>query len=123
MDRAINWIARPAEFDPAGNVVRLGARAAAVGATPAPRRAPRDLTPDLLAEVADIYREAKRSKRFVRPHPTQAVADNYLIPYDRAAKWVGRARDAGLLEGGRKDRTRAASVRFTPTTDEGSNKQ
>jgi hypothetical protein len=118
MVQAVAWIARPAEVDVAGNVVRLGARAATVGAAPAPRQPPREITADLLAEVADIYREAKRSKRFARPHPTQAVADNYLIPYDRAAKWVGRARDAGILEGGRKARGQIGSVRFSTEAPE-----
>lgn len=130
MDEALRWIARPAEFDAVGNVVRLGARsslkAATVGAAPAPRRAQRSLTPELLAQVADTYREARavpRSKRFGRPQPTYAIKDKYGVSYDTAAKWVAKARDAGLLEGGRKDRTRAASVRFTPTTDEGSNRR
>ncbi len=131
MDQAVAWIARPAEFDAVGNVVRLGARssvrAGAVSAAPAPRRAQRSLTPELLAQVADTYRETRavpRSKRFGRPQPTQAVADKFTAGvYSTAARWVMAARDAGLLEGGRKDRTRAASVRFTPTTDEGSNKQ
>jgi hypothetical protein len=126
MDQAVDWIARPAEFDAVGNVVRLGARssvrAGAVSAALAPRRAQRSLTPELLAQVADTYRETRavpRSKRFGRPRPTQAVADKFTASYSTAAKWVTKARDAGLLEGGRKDRTRAASVRFTQTTDEG----
>jgi len=125
MDQAVNWIARPAEFDTVGNVVRLGARSSlresAVDAAPAPRRAPRSLTPELLAQVAETYQEAKaipRSRRFGRPQPTQAVADKFTVPYNTATKWVGHARDAGLLEGGRKERARTGSVRFSTDAPE-----
>jgi transposase-like protein len=126
MDQAVSWIARPAEFDAVGNVVRLGARSslrdAAVSAAPSPRRAQRSLTPEFLAQVAETYKEAKavpRSKRFGRPRPTQAVAEKYTADvYSTAAKWVAKARDAGLLEGGRKARTPAASVRFSTEAPE-----
>lgn len=124
MDQALKWIARPAEFDANGNVVRLGARSsgreAAVSGTPAPRRTARFLTPELLAEVAAIYREANARPRMGgHLQPTQAVADQLWTTRPTAARWVMKARDAGLLDGGKKARTRTASVRFT-TSHEGS---
>jgi hypothetical protein len=122
MTRALEWIARPAEFDTGGNVVRLGARLSAreagITAAPARRRTSRSITPELLAQVAAVYRAAQavpRSERIGRPQPTQAVADSLAVGvYSTAAKWVSAARDAGLLEGGHKTRgPRAASVRFS----------
>ncbi len=125
MDQALKWIARPAEFDANGNVVRLGARLsgreAAVSGAPAPRRTARSLTPELLAQVTTIYREANARPRMGgHLQPTQAVADQLTAGVrSTAARWVMKARDAGLLEGGKKARTRTASVRFT-TSHEGS---
>jgi hypothetical protein len=121
MDRALKWIARPAEFDINGNVVRLGPRLSlqetGVTSAPPPRRTPRAIDHEWLVQVAAVYREAQavpRSKRIGRPQPTQAVANKYLAAYSTAAKWVSAARDAGLLEGGHKTRgPRAASVRFS----------
>ena len=122
MDRALKWIARPAEFDINGNVVRLGPRLSlqetGVTSAPPPRRTPRSIDHEWLAQVAAVYREAQavpRSKRIGRPQPTQAVADSLAAGvYSTAAKWVSAARDAGLLEGGHKTRgPRAASVRFS----------
>lgn len=47
-----------------------------------------------LEEVADIYKNAPRSK------PTQAVKDHYPHwSYPTVVRWVRSARDAGLLEG------------------------
>jgi hypothetical protein len=129
MALALKWIARPAEFDANGNVVRLGPRLSlqetGIASAPSPRRTPRTIDHEWLARVAAVYREAQavpRSKRFGRPQPTQAVADTLAVGvYSTAAKWVSAARDAGLLEGGRKARTRTASVRFT-ASHEGSTK-
>lgn len=55
---------------------------------------PRELGPEKLAQVARVYREAYLAEG----KPTQAVAEKWGVPYSTAARWVGTARRAGLLE-------------------------
>lgn len=66
--------------------------AAATAWPDAVRRRPlrRDLTPDLLAEVAQVYRGASRN-------PRAAVADHFGVSNPTASRWIAAARDADLL--------------------------
>ena len=51
------------------------------------------VTDELLAEVAEVYRDANSHGSA----PTQAVADYFQRPRSTAAKWVQRARAEGFL--------------------------
>ncbi|MFR9796580.1 hypothetical protein ACL02U_11850 [Streptomyces sp. MS06] len=46
-----------------------------------------------LDEVASAYTKARKNGQ----GPTRAVADHFNVAHSTAAKWVGRARTAGLL--------------------------
>lgn len=53
----------------------------------------RRLTPDHLQEVADVYEKAQKAGE----PPTRAVQYHFDVSHSTAAKWVGKARTAGLL--------------------------
>lgn len=57
-----------------------------------PRRR-RNITPELLAEVATVYREAMVAGN----PPTQAVAEHFTTSHRTATRWVAEARSAGAL--------------------------
>lgn len=54
----------------------------------------RVLTPELLAEVAEVYAAARATRVRVRV----AVAQRWLIPENTARNWIAAARRAGLLD-------------------------
>lgn len=54
------------------------------------RQRRRDLTPTLLREVADVYREGGRT-------PTEAVRQHFVVSRATASRWVRAARDEGIL--------------------------
>src|SRR5207245_2076856 len=54
---------------------------------------PRQYPDDHLVRVASIYRQAWEAHR----PPTKAVAENLHLSHSAAAKWVAKAREAGLL--------------------------
>ncbi|GHF25330.1 hypothetical protein ACWD4B_09905 [Streptomyces sp. NPDC002536] len=63
---------------------------------PPPAQGPggrRNLTPEHLATVAEVYRTAHEQGQ----PPTKTVADHFDISHSTAAKWVGAARKQGLL--------------------------
>lgn len=53
----------------------------------------RSVTKQLLAEVAEVYRESAAAGR----PPTQAVAAHFTATHSSAARWVREARRAGVL--------------------------
>lgn len=53
----------------------------------------RQITPEHLAEVASVYLAAQE----VGAPPTRAVQGEFEVSHSTAAKWVGKARTAGLL--------------------------
>jgi hypothetical protein len=55
----------------------------------------RVLTPALLAEVAAVYRDARRDGTPVRV----AVAQRWIIPENTARNWIAAARREGLIPG------------------------
>lgn len=54
----------------------------------------RVLTPDLLAEVAQVYAQARCEGVRVRA----AVAEHWVIPENTARNWISAARRAGLID-------------------------
>ena len=56
-------------------------------------RTNRRVTPALLREVADVYRDALADGR----HPTREVKDHYFVSERQAGNYVQRARAAGFL--------------------------
>jgi hypothetical protein len=66
--------------------------AAQASGIPAPVRR-RLVTPDLLKEVAQAYRDAVAAS----VPPTKAIAERYLTTHSTAARWVREARIAGIL--------------------------
>lgn len=64
-------------------------------ASRAPQTRRRDrITPDLLREVAEVYRGAQAAGR----PTTQAVAEHFTKAEGTAAKWVWRARRGGFID-------------------------
>lgn len=57
------------------------------------RGRPAGYGPDHLSKVANLYSEAWLAGL----HPTKAVAEEFSVSRSAAAKWVARARQAGLL--------------------------
>lgn len=53
----------------------------------------RVLTAELLAEVADVYQQARRDGTPVRV----AVAERWILPLNTARNWIDAARRAGLI--------------------------
>lgn len=74
------------------------------GKRPAVGRRRNRITPQLLDEVAQVYREAFDAGTA----PTQAVGTHFGIPHSTAANWVTRARRDGQL--GPADGTRGGEV-------------
>lgn len=62
----------------------------ALGAIQGARKA-RKITPDLLREVAAVYRAN------IRGNPTQAIADRFGVSHRQASNYRKRAEEAGLL--------------------------
>ncbi|MGI5436195.1 hypothetical protein ACQEV4_01435 [Streptomyces shenzhenensis] len=52
------------------------------------------ITAQHLEEVASVYAQASK----VGEPPTRAVAEHFSVAHSTAAKWVGKARQAGLLK-------------------------
>lgn len=55
---------------------------------------PREVGEDLLRAVAEFYVEARKTT----DKPTQAVASHWHKSFSTAARWIGAARKAGILE-------------------------
>lgn len=51
------------------------------------------VTPEVLAEVAEVYRTAWKAGR----NPTKTVAEHFHKSHSTAARWVGQARKIGAL--------------------------
>jgi hypothetical protein len=64
--------------------------------TPGIRHPRRKVTPDLLAQVANVYRANRPSGK-----PTTAVREHFDLAESTASLYVKRARDAGLDMGDR----------------------
>lgn len=81
LGRSLDWV--PGHQDAFSEALAIG--------NPASRWA---LTEDHLAEVARVYREAVASRERT---PVNAVATHFGRPRPTAARWVQKARQAGLL--------------------------
>ncbi|MEV6299216.1 hypothetical protein AB0M02_07405 [Actinoplanes sp. NPDC051861] len=99
LELATRYVAVPVERDASGRVrarplaladVRAGVTLPAVRA--ARRRARSRITPSILSEVADVYRQHDGRS------PTRAVQQHFGLVSERTARfWVKRSRDAGFL--------------------------
>jgi hypothetical protein len=82
------------------------------------RRRRREVTPELLAEVAEVYRGSNPRK------PTESVAAYYGVSQATASRWIKAARDSGLLEpapprvGGRTSSKRKNTTKGTTTREQ-----
>ena len=76
------------------------------------RRGRKPLDPEKLMEAAGVYEAALLRGE----HPTQAVADHFVMSRDTAAAWVSKARRLGFL--GPTTRGRAGGIRPTRREDE-----
>lgn len=108
MELAVRTVARRLVADEAGELQlqRLNPdESYKVPARPIQRQRRRRITAEHLQEVARVYSEARTA-------PTRHVLEYFQkrrprVEYSTVAGWVMKARDAGYLDGGRKDRRRA----------------
>lgn len=105
-ERGLRWVGRRLVTTEKGlELVPLNGQVEQMNLSrPQPRRKKR-VTSDHLQEVVQIYSATSEA-------PTRAVMEHFhglgrWISYSTAARWVMQARDAGLLEGGRKNRQEA----------------
>jgi hypothetical protein len=104
---AVRTVARRLVVDEAGELQlqRLDPEEShKVPARPVQRQRRRRITAEHLQEVARVYQEARTA-------PTRHVLEYFQerrprVEYSTVAGWIMKARDAGYLDGGRKDRHR-----------------
>ena len=91
---SLDYIASHSVSAPSGFLDEVRTMAAGLAAEPTIGR-PRELSEDFLRAVAEFYVEARATGD---DKPTQAVAAEWHKSFSTAARWIGAARKAGILE-------------------------